>query len=160
MSDQDDTRALVARLETEQSRLVLDHFDHDDAWTLGSALVAAARRRDLPIAIDIHLGVQQVFHAALPGSSADNDAWIARKRHVVELTGNASFLVGRRDAADGSDFLAERGLPVAEYACHGGAVPLVVRGVGPVGVATVSGLPQADDHALVVEMIEQVFDPT
>jgi uncharacterized protein (UPF0303 family) len=32
--------------------------------------------------------------------------------------------------------------------------------VGPVGVATVSGLPQADDHALVVEMIEQVFDPT
>ena len=160
MNAHDDARALVERLEAEQAGLVLDHFDHDDAWTLGIALVEAARRRALPIAIDIHLGRQQAFHAALPGSSADNDAWIARKRHVVELTGDASFLVGRRDAAYGSDFTGDRGLPVSEFACHGGAVPLVVRGVGPVGVATVSGLPQADDHALVVEVIERVFDLT
>ena len=49
------------------------------------------------------------------------------------------------------------GLSVARYTTHGGAVPIRVRGVGQVAVATVSGLPQAEDHALVHEAIEQVF---
>ena len=155
-----DPVALVAQLEAELHRLVLDHFDHDDAWALGCALVELGQERSLPIAIDIHRGGQQLFHAALAGSVPDNDAWIARKRRVVEITGQPSFLVGRRDAAAGTDFAAERGLAVGEVATHGGAVPLVVRGVGAVGVVTVSGLAQADDHALVVEAIERVFDLT
>ncbi|MCV2394622.1 heme-degrading domain-containing protein [Actinotalea sp. M2MS4P-6] len=154
MSDSD----IVAHLEAEHARLVLEHFDHADAWTLGCAIVELAQERSLPVAIDIHLGRQQVFHAAMPGSTAENDLWIARKRAVAELTGRPSFLVGRRHAAAGTDFHAATGLPAREYATHGGAVPLVVRGVGQVGVATVSGLPQAQDHALVVEAIEQTFD--
>jgi len=148
---------LVA-LEAQFRALVLDGFDLDDAWRLGSALVAAGRERALPIAIDIHLGVQQVFHAALPGSTPENDDWIARKRRVAEITGLPSFLVGRRAAAEQVDWAAARGLSDREVATHGGAVPLVVRRVGPVGVATVSGLPQHEDHALVVATIAQVFD--
>jgi uncharacterized protein (UPF0303 family) len=46
------------------------------------------------------------------------------------------------------------GLDPAEYAAHGGAFPLRVPHIGVVGVVTVSGLPQAEDHALVVEAIE------
>lgn len=149
---------IVAELEAQRDRLVLTRFDHEDAWTLGCTLVELGQERSLPIAIDIHHGHQQVFHAALPGSSAENDLWIARKRAVVELTGAASYLVGRRHAASGKDFHALTGLAVREYATHGGAVPIVVRGVGRVGVATVSGLPQADDHALVVEALERTFD--
>jgi uncharacterized protein (UPF0303 family) len=34
---------------------------------------------------------------------------------------------------------------------HGGAFPVIVHRVGMVGTVAVSGLPQADDHALVVE---------
>ncbi|MDO8107743.1 heme-degrading domain-containing protein [Isoptericola sp. b441] len=154
MSDAD----IVARLEVELARLVLEHFDHNDAWALGCALVELAQERSHPVAIDIHLGRQQVFHAALPGSSAENDLWIARKRAVVELTGEPSYLVGRRHAAAGTDFHELTGLPVRDYATHGGAVPILVRSVGPVGVAAVSGLAQADDHALVVEAIEQMFE--
>jgi Haem-degrading len=39
------------------------------------------------------------------------------------------------------------------FAAHGGAFPIGVRDVGVVGMVTVSGLPQADDHAFVTEMI-------
>jgi uncharacterized protein (UPF0303 family) len=148
---------LVA-LEAQFRALVLDGFDLEDAWRLGSALVDAGHARSLPIAVDIHMGRHQAFHAALPGSTPENDDWIARKRRVAEITGLPSFLVGRRAAAEQVDWAAVRGLSDREVATHGGAVPIVVRGVGPVGVVTVSGLPQHEDHALAVATIAQVFD--
>lgn len=65
----------------------LDHFDHDDAWRLGSDLAIACRKDRLPVAICIHLGEQRVFHAGLPGSSADNDRWAERKSRIVRVRG-------------------------------------------------------------------------
>jgi uncharacterized protein (UPF0303 family) len=41
------------------------------------------------------------------------------------------------------------------YAAHGGSFPINITGSGLIGTATVSGLPQAADHALVVEAIER-----
>ncbi len=108
--------------------------------------------------MDVHRGPHQLFHAALSGSSPDNDDWIARKRRVVEPTGEPSYLVGARAAASGTGFAAVRGLSDRDVATHGGAVPIAVRGAGPVAVVTVSGLAQADDHALVVSTIARVFD--
>jgi uncharacterized protein (UPF0303 family) len=42
---------------------------------------------------------------------------------------------------------------MSRFAAHGGAAPIRVAGAGVVGVVTVSGLVQADDHALVVEAL-------
>ena len=145
----------IARLEAQERELIFTRFDYTDAWELGSLLVAMATERSLPVAIDIRRGAQQMFHAALPGSTADNDAWIERKVRVVERFGASSYLVGRRLAASGQELDASFGVDPARFAAHGGAFPVRVPHVGIVGVVTVSGLPQADDHALVVEAIEQ-----
>jgi uncharacterized protein (UPF0303 family) len=156
MSD-DDLAGLIGRLERDEQRLVFTRFDNADAWQLGCLLVDLATGRDLPIAVDIRRGAQQLFHAALPGSTADNDAWIARKVRVVERYGASSYLVGRRLAAKGQKLDAAMGVDEALYAAHGGAFPVRVRDVGVVGVVTVSGLPQAEDHALVVEAVDTVL---
>jgi uncharacterized protein (UPF0303 family) len=150
----DDLSELIGRLEEQEHRLTFTRFDNDDAWALGCMLVDLGTGRDLPIAIDIRRGTQQLFHAALAGSTADNDAWALRKARVVDRFGESSFLVGRRLAAHGRELDAGMGIDAAEYAAHGGAFPVRVRHVGVVGVVTVSGLPQAEDHALVVEAIE------
>jgi len=150
----DDFRDLIGRLEEQEHRLVFDRFDNADAWALGCLLVDLATGRDLPVAVDIRRGTQQLFHAALPGSTADNDAWIQRKVCTVERYGASSYLVGRRLAAKGQELDAGMGVDPAAYAAHGGGFPIRVPHVGVVGVITVSGLPQADDHALVVEAIE------
>ena len=42
------------------------------------------------------------------------------------------------------------GLDPRLFAAHGGAFPILVRSVGPVGVVVVSGLPQVEDHRMVV----------
>ena len=153
MSD-DDLAGLIARLEQDEQRLVFTRFDNADAWQLGCLLVDLATGRDLPIAVDIRRGTQQLFHAALPGSTADNDGWIERKVRVVQRYGASSYLVGRRLAAKGQRLDEAMGVDPMLFAPHGGAFPVRVHEVGVVGVVTVSGLPQADDHALVIEAVE------
>ncbi|MEW2130272.1 heme-degrading domain-containing protein [Streptomyces sp. NPDC005435] len=145
----------IADLEEQERRLVFRTFTYADAWALGSLLVELGREREAPIAIDIHVAGQQLFHAALPGSTPDNDAWIARKRRVVERYREASYLVGSRFRAKGTTFEDSSRLDPDQYAAHGGSFPVAVDGVGVVGSVTVSGLPQLEDHRLVVEALER-----
>ncbi|WP_031066699.1 heme-degrading domain-containing protein [Streptomyces sp. NRRL WC-3742] len=139
----------IAELERQQELLRFPSFDLDDAWRLGLLIVTVARERGLAVAVDIRHGEQQAFHASLPGTSPDNDDWIRRKSAVVRRFGEASYLVGERYRAEGRAF----DLDPTRYAAHGGSFPLLVRGTGPVGTVTVSGLPQLEDHQLVTECL-------
>lgn len=144
----------ITELLAQEDRLQFDRFGPDTAWELGTVLVERARADRLAITIDITFGEQQLFHAAMPGTSADNDAWIRRKNRVVRRFGHSSFLLGCQARARGVDFNAKFLLDPAEYGAHGGAFPIILRGSGVVGTVTVSGLPQAEDHALVVDVLE------
>jgi uncharacterized protein (UPF0303 family) len=153
----EDLTATIARLEQEERELVLPAFSYDEAWRLGSLIYGKAVERGLGVAIDIHLGDQQVFHAARPGSVPDNDSWLERKGRVVRRFGSSSYLVGLRHEARGTTFEAATQLRLQEYAAHGGAFPIRVGGVGIVGVAAVSGLKGSEDHALVVEALRELL---
>jgi uncharacterized protein (UPF0303 family) len=150
----DDERELIASLEAQEQRLVFDRFDNADAWRLGSAMVTAATERSLPVTIDIRRHGHQLFHAALSGTTPENDAWIERKINVVDRFAEASYLVGRRLAATGTELDEALGVEPRRFAAHGGSFPIRIRDVGVIGTITVSGLPQAQDHAFVTEMIE------
>ncbi|WIM92706.1 heme-degrading domain-containing protein [Actinoplanes oblitus] len=150
----DESQQLIAELEEQERRLVFPRFDEADAWALGCLLVNLATERSLPVAVDIRRGQQQLFHAGLPGSTADNDTWIERKVRVVYRFARSSFLVGRELAAKGRRLDEAMGVDPILFAAHGGAFPIRVPGAGVIGVVTVSGLPQAEDHALVVEAVE------
>ncbi len=151
---QTDLARTIAEIEEQERILVFARFDNDDAWALGCRIVGLAQERGLGVTVDIRRGTQQLFHAALPGSTADNDDWVARKARVVQRFESSSYLVGLRSLAKGSGFEAHRAdLPIHRYAAHGGSFPIRIADVGVVGAVTVSGLPQADDHALVVEAL-------
>jgi uncharacterized protein (UPF0303 family) len=66
--------------------------------------------------------------------------------------------VGQSYRDRGKTFDAEPHLDSALYAAHGGCFPVIVRGTGPVGTVTVSGLPQLEDHHLVVEALGLYLD--
>ena len=152
-SSSSDIAATIARVEGEERDLEFTRFDNDDAWRLGCLLVELAQERGLPVTVDIRRGPQQLFHAAMPGTTPDNDSWVERKVRVVERFGASSYLMGMRARAKGITFAAQHDLPLQEYAAHGGCFPVRVRDVGVIGTVTVSGLPQAEDHALVVEAV-------
>jgi uncharacterized protein (UPF0303 family) len=111
--------------------------------------------RGLAIAVEVRLKEWIVFHASLPGSTADNDSWIARKARVVLATGNSTMYERVLAEEQGIDWYAVKGLPEETHAIHGGGLPLNVKGLGCVGVLLISGLPQVQDHLLGVEVLTE-----
>jgi uncharacterized protein (UPF0303 family) len=147
--------AFLEGLLEQERRLTFPRFDNDTAIDLGMMLMAVARDRSLPITIDVTRAGQQIFHVSLPGTVADNDHWVARKVAVVMRFGHSSFYVGRSCVARGMSFEERFLVDPRAYAPHGGSFPVIVAGTGLVGTVTVSGLPQEEDHALVVEVLER-----
>jgi uncharacterized protein (UPF0303 family) len=145
-----DAEPSLADLAAEEVELQFATFTHDDAWEMGAALVAEGRRSALPVAIDITRNRHQLFHAALPGATPDNEAWIRRKTRVVNRFGHSTLYLRQASRERGTTFEEQYGLDPLRYAAHGGGFPILVRGVGPIGVVVVSGLPQLEDHRMVV----------
>ena len=106
----------------------LDRFGQEEAWWLGTALVEHCRSERLAVTILILLGEQRVFHAALPGTSVDNDGWAERKARVVAHFGMSSLEVFERHVKDNPEFFRLFALSADDYAPYGGAIPIKVRG--------------------------------
>lgn len=155
--------ALIAELRRQEEELQFDRFTNDTAMALGLHMAETAKREGKPVAINICRNGQLLFHVALPGTSADNDAWIRRKSNVVNRYGHSSYLIGTEYRAKGTTFEEKSRLDPAEYAAHGGSFPLIIRHVGPVGTITVSGLPQLADHEFLVRTVREflagIVDP-
>ncbi|GLY31060.1 heme-degrading domain-containing protein [Kineosporia sp. NBRC 101731] len=141
---------LIAVLESQEKELVLESFDHADAWQLGSRITRMALDAGHGVGIDIRRPGLILFRSALPGITADQDVWIARKAAVVLRMEASSALVEARLAQAGID-PAAIGWLGPEYAVTGGSFPIRVHGAGVVATATASGLSSREDHDLIVE---------
>ncbi|MCS7067746.1 MAG: heme-degrading domain-containing protein [Meiothermus sp.] len=142
----------LAGIAEQEARLRFEHFDAEVAWELGQKLRQAADALHSAIAMDIGLFGQPLFFYAMRGTSPDNADWVRRKRNVVQRFHRSSYAVGLMLKQKQSS-LEERGLDARDYAAHGGGFPIFVKGVGCIGAVTVSGLPQREDHELVVEVL-------
>ncbi|MFP5208051.1 MAG: heme-degrading domain-containing protein [Acidobacteriota bacterium] len=142
----------LEQVALQERELRLPRLDAQMAWELGTLLRNMAEERELPVVIDVRRFGQPMFYAAMDGSTPDNPEWVRRKSNVVARFHRSSYGVGL-SLKEKNDSLEGRGLPVADYAAHGGSFPLVVEGAGIVGSVTVSGLPQRADHELVVEAL-------
>lgn len=146
----------LERIAEQERRLQLEGFGLDTAWALGTRLRSLAEARGVAVAIEIRLARETVFFCTMPGTTPANADWARRKRNSVELLQTSSYGIGLGLKRDGATLEDRMGLPLRDYASHGGAVPIVVRGCGCIGVATVSGLPQREDHALVIEALAEL----
>ena len=150
-----DLKEEIARIAEQERRLHLPRYDEAVAWTLATRLKDGAQARQLPLTIELRLARETVFFHAMPGTTPANADWARRKRNTVELMQRSSYGVGRWLDLDGSSLEAKMGLPPRDYASHGGSFPLRLAGGACVGVVTVSGAPQRQDHAMVVEVLAE-----
>jgi uncharacterized protein (UPF0303 family) len=130
-------------------------FTEETAFDLGSALFGIARARRAPVVVNIRTSDRVLFHAAMPGTTPDNDNWVRRKSNAVLRFHQSSLLYGDSLAEKGRAIGPEWGIDLINFASHGGSFPIRVENVGVVAAITVSGLPQLDDHRLVIEGLGQ-----
>ena len=144
---------ILKQLLDEEQELQFIYFNETTAWQLGSQMVEYVLRGNISVTIDIRRGGHQLFHYSMLGTSADNDEWVNRKVRLVNRFGHSSFYIGQKLKQKGKSIEESYLISESEYAPHGGCFPIIVKGTGMVGTITVSGLPQEEDHKLVVESI-------
>lgn len=140
-------------IEEQERVLEFGAFGAEAAWALGGRMRALAVESGRPVAMGIWMAGALLFYAGTPGITPDNEWWLQRKRATVERFGRSSYRVGLELERDGATLGEKQGLPMREFAVHGGGFPLRLRGTGCVGAVVLSGLPQRQDHAMVVEAI-------
>lgn len=155
-----DYDGILALIEKQEQMLQFDSFSYERALEIGMKLVEKAKAENKPVAIDITRHSQQLFHVGLPGSSADNDAWIKRKSNVVNRFGHSSRYVGMRLEKKGSTMEESSLLDSWDYAPHGGSFPIIIKDTGVIGTITVSGLPSVEDHQMVVDVLAEYLNVT
>ncbi len=145
----------LKELRQQEEEIQFASFTHDTALAVGMALLQEARRHGKAVAIDITRSGQQLFHFAMAATTVDNGEWIKRKNNVVNRFGHSSYYVGISLKNAGQTIEEKYLVSSSDYAAHGGAFPLIIRNVGIVGTITVSGLPQQEDHELVVSTLKE-----
>jgi uncharacterized protein (UPF0303 family) len=143
----------LEQIAQQERELILPKFDAEIAWQLGSILRQLADTRKLPVVIDVRRIGQPLFYTAMEATTPDNPDWVRRKVNVVERYHISSYAAGIKEKIKGKSLTESQGLPLSDYATHGGAFPLRVANSGLVGTVTVSGLPMRADHELVIEAL-------
>ena len=144
-----------AQLALEAQSFLLPSLSHAEALMIGEIAVELGRVRVLPIAVEVRLDDWIVFHTSLPGSTAENDWWMARKARVVMAKGTSTLYERVVAEESGINWYEQNGVSEELYAVHGGGLPLITKNEGFVGVLLISGLPQVEDHLLGVEVLTE-----
>jgi len=142
---------LIETMEKQEEILQFPHFNRQDGWDLGHVFAGVIAEKKLPAPICIRLASGLiVFQWAGDGTNPDNEHWMIRKFRSVRDFEKSSLLSAAWFKKK-KETLEDYGLEPGRYAVCGGGFPIRIKGSGLIGVATVSGLPQFEDHDLLIE---------
>ena len=142
-------------LLAEEQLLLLPALDNSDCIEIGQIATQLATSQSLPVAIQVRLGDQIIYHAALPGSTPENDWWINRKARVVRLKQHSTMYERVLAQEQGIDWHKENNLLDETHAIHGGGLALKTQDQGFLGTLLISGLPQIEDHLFGVSVLTE-----
>jgi uncharacterized protein (UPF0303 family) len=143
----------IVRIAEQEKRLVFDKFDEATAFTIGSAIRERALKANLGIVVDIRTFDRPLFYAALPGSTGSNPDWARRKINVVKRFLKSTYRMVLEQQRPDRTFKLGEGIDISDYVLAGGGFPITVKGAGIIGVIAVSGLPEREDHGVVVDAL-------
>ena len=143
----------IALIQKQEETLVFPAFDEAVAFKIGVAIRKRALADNLPIIVDIRLWDRPLFYAAMPGSNASNPDWARRKINVVKRYLKSTYRMVLEQQRPDRTFKIGEGLDIVDYVLAGGGFPVTVKGAGVIGAITVSGLPERQDHGVVVDAL-------
>lgn len=143
----------IAAIIEQERLLAFETFDEANAFEIGSAIRDRAVREELPIVVQISMWDRLLFYSAAPGSTHSNFDWVRRKINVVKMFRKSTYRMVLEEDRPDRTFKPGQGLSPSEFVLAGGGFPLTVKGLGAVGAFGVSGLPERDDHTVIVDAL-------
>jgi len=144
-------------LLNQETQLQFEIFNNEIAWQLGCKLKKLAEDKNVNVAIEVYAFNQTLFSYAMSGTQLDNLHWIKRKRQSVLRFGHSTYYLGQYNQSKNREFEQQVHINALEYCAHGGAFPITIKKCGLVGVVTVSGLPQKEDHQMVIDALTELI---
>ena len=135
--------------------LELTTFDGDAAQLLGKMIVDRAKQEGKALTVTISLGRQTMFHYGVPAHGPNADHWLRRKCNAVYEYHMSSLRLGAKLIKEESSLEVE-GRSTDDFTGIGGAVPIIVKGVGVVGAVAVTGMPHVEDHEFVCAALKSL----
>ena len=148
----------INQMAQEELELRFQQFTNDTALELGLAIIEEAKRQEKSITVEIYRLGQRLFAHAMQGTTAENEDWIRRKNNVVNHFGQSSWHVALQAREEGKTLEKDYDLPLSDYVGAGGGFPLIVKGTGQIGTITVSGLPDQEDHDLIIAALRSFLN--
>ena len=142
-------------LLAEEQLLLLPSLDNTHCIEIGQIATELGTSQSLPIAIQVRLGDWIIYHAALPGSTTENDWWINRKARVVRLKQHSTLYERVLAQEQGIDWHKQNNLLDETHAIHGGGIALKTKDQGFLGTLLISGLPHVEDHLFGVKVLTE-----
>ena len=147
----------LAILEQQEQILRFASFNPETAWELGCLLRTLLVDCRAGGTVEIELAGHLLFACATPTSIPGQADWIRRKRNVVHRFGRSSYAIGLILESNNETLQSRHCLKPADYSAQGGGFPILIEGTGPVGSIVMSGLPQRDDHNLIISALAKLL---
>jgi len=149
---------MIQILKQQEEILEFDSFSNEDAFRIGVLLVEYSRSKQVAVAIEIVINGWSVFLHAMQGTRPENNRWLRRKRNFLDYR-HTSSLLGQQILLVQNKTLHDLALAESDYADKGGSFPIRIAGQ-VIGSITVSGLPDTEDHQLVVDVLGKYLKKT
>lgn len=140
-----------------ERQLLVESFTNRLAFEMGQNVVALAKQKNLAIGVAVARLNHTVFLYLDDGMPADKHNWLRRKSNVAKHFEESSLAVKRDLAEKDMSLDGTFGLDEKDFTASGGSIPIVAAATGLVGTITVTGLPDVDDHQLIVDALSGEF---
>ena len=121
---------IISVLAMQEEILQFNHFTNEDAWALGTLLVAESKRLGVDTAVEIRLNNgYTVFKYAGNGTTLNNAVWMDKMFAAVRRMEKSTMLLYSELKRSG-ETMEEIGLDKEQYSCLGGGFPVRVEEVG------------------------------
>lgn len=143
----------------EENNLSFTHFTYEDAAVLFDFLrskINEPKNGFKPMGIEIVMNGMPVYSYYQYGATKSSIAWIKGKRKTVEYFGLSAAYVDVWAKETGEEIFCSRYGLNTEFRVCGGGFPIIVKGLGMIGIVAVTGLTRQEDHQICVAGLTHV----
>lgn len=147
-----DVQRTLEILAKQEEEIRFERFGNYDALKIGTLIAEKVKASERPVAIRIYLDDIVVFQYTMKGKEEWHYGWATRKYEMVKATGHSSMYATLQNKFLGKWKEFEKDETKA-FAC--GGFPIRLKNGDMVGVVSISGLVDPQDHEVIVSVLSE-----